>query len=387
MPNALSGRGRTRVRQSTFDRGCLACPFFCAAPSRSHSATLRRVRNGDLPYRSFDLITEEDIYPCQLLDSGNYFHELIGRSYLAYEEALLKFNFSDFSHLLLRADDVLTDDRIAENYGAGTRQIMVDEYQDVSRIMERIVLRVSGYHDNLVVVGDADQSIYRFRGAGPETLLGFPRHFADCRVVTLDTNYRSHPRIVETCNRLIVDNHRNNDDCSDHGSNRLTAPHSAETRPDYPAALTVFGWEAEEELGQLVDIVKFLRRHEVIEDYAQIALLLHSVKDSVSRPYVEAFTDAGVPVYCRAHTSDVAHLDPGHFRNRRRGSNPKRGLSTMTMHASKGLGSALPQKSEAATWEEASVRWRNRNCWRRSETATELRQSGRKAESWTSSSP
>lgn len=130
------------------------------------------------------------------MDSGNYFHELIGRSYLAYEKALLRFNLSDFSHLLLWADDVLTDDRIAEDYGAKTRQIMVDEYQDISRIMERIVLRVSQYHDKPAVVGDADQSIYRFRGAGPEALLGFPHHFADCRVVTLDTNYRSHPRII-----------------------------------------------------------------------------------------------------------------------------------------------------------------------------------------------
>ena len=276
--------------------------------------------------RSFDLITEEDISTRRLLDSGNYFHELIGRSYLAYEEALLKFNFSDFSHLLLWADDVLKDDRIAEDYGARTRQIMVDEYQDVSRIMERIVLRVSEYHDNPVVVGDANQSIYRFRGAGPEALLGFPHHFADCRVVTLNTNYRSHPGIIQTCNRLIIDSHRNDDDGFDHGSDRLMAPHAAVTHPDYPAALTVFGWEAEEELGQLVDIVKFLRRNEVVDDYAQIALLLHSVKDGVSRPYVEAFADAGVPVYCRAHTSDVAHLDRGHFRNRRRGSNPERGV-------------------------------------------------------------
>ena len=124
--------------------------------------------------RSFDLITEEDISPRRLVDSGNYFHELIGRCYLAYEEALLKFNLSDFSHLLLWADDVLKDDRIADRYAAKARQIMVDEYQDVSRIMESIVLRVSGYHDNPAVVGDENQSIYRFRGAGPEALLGFP---------------------------------------------------------------------------------------------------------------------------------------------------------------------------------------------------------------------
>ena len=110
--------------------------------------------------RCFDLITEECVSPWEMVDSGNQFHELIGLSYLAYEDALLERGCADFSHLLLWADHMLADDGIADRYGSGIRHVMVDEYQDVSRLMERIMLRVGEYHGNPAVVGDPDQSIY-----------------------------------------------------------------------------------------------------------------------------------------------------------------------------------------------------------------------------------
>ena len=119
--------------------------------------------------------------------------QLIGRACVAYKDALLKHNLADFSHLLLWATTVLEDDRIAELHGEGMRHLMVDEYQDVSHLMERMTLRLAGFHGNPAVVGDADQSIYRFRGAGPEALLGFANWFTDCRVIRLTTNYRSNP--------------------------------------------------------------------------------------------------------------------------------------------------------------------------------------------------
>ena len=86
-----------------------------------------------------------------------------------------------------------------------------------------------------------------------------------------------------------------------------------------------------------MDIVRFLRRNEVVDDYAQIVLLLHSVKDGVIRPYAEAFTDANIPVRSGSQTDDGQRLDPGHFRSRRREGVHKGKLPIMTMHASKGL--------------------------------------------------
>ena len=176
--------------------------------------------------RCFDLITEECISPWRMVDSGNRLHQLIGLSYVAYEDALLERGCVDFSHLLLWSDHVLADDGIADRYGSGIRHIIVDEYQDVSRLMERIMLRVGEYHGNPAVVGDPDQSIYAFRGAGPEALLGFPDHFEHCRVLGLNTNYRSHAGIVRFCNALIADNHRYAGNPRARVSHHEMAPHA-----------------------------------------------------------------------------------------------------------------------------------------------------------------
>ena len=287
--------------------------------------------------RCFDLITEECVSPWQMVDSGNPFHELIGRSYLAYEDALLKRGCADFSHLLLWADRVLADDGIADRYGSGMRHIMVDEYQDVSRLMERVVLRVGKYHGNPAVVGDPDQSIYAFRGAGPEALLGFPGHFENCRVLRLNTNYRSHAGIIRACNTLIADNHRQAGDPPAQASDHEMAPHAPGAHPDYPAVFTVFGRDGEAETEHLLGIVRFLRSHRIVTDYSEIALLVHSVKERVVRPYVEAFRGEQIPV----HRSDSAAVDDplgsGGSGRRGRARLPKGKLCIMTMHASKGL--------------------------------------------------
>ena len=290
----------------------------------------------DNAVRCFDLITEEDIPPGRLVDSGNAFHELIGLSYLDYEDALLKCGYADFSHLLLWADDVLSDARIADDYGMGMRHIMVDEYQDVSRLMELILLRLAEYHGNAAVVGDLNQSIYRFRGAGPEAMLGFNEHFPDCRVVTLDTNYRSHPRIVRACNRLIAHNQRHDGDARALGAAYVMFPYAPDTRADYTAAVTVFGWDVGDEMAELIDVVKFLHSHDIVSDYSDIALLLHSVKQRVSGSYVKAFTRAGIPVH-RSNSSagDPSASDRSKTRDRERF--PKGQVCISTMHASKGL--------------------------------------------------
>ncbi len=287
--------------------------------------------------RCFDLITEECVSPWRMVDSGNPFHELIGRSYLAYEDALLKRGCADFSHLLLWADHVLADDGIADRYGSGMRHIMVDEYQDVSRLMERVVLRVGKYHGNPAVVGDPDQSIYAFRGAGPEALLGFPGHFENCRVLRLNTNYRSHAGIIRACNALIADNHRHAGDPPAQASDHEMAPHAPGAHPDYPAVFTVFGRDGEAETEHLLAVVRFLRSHQIVTDYSEIALLVHSVKERVVRPYVEAFRGEQIPVHRSDSAADDDPLGSGGSGRRGRARLPKGKLCIMTMHASKGL--------------------------------------------------
>ena len=287
--------------------------------------------------RVFDLITEECVSPWEMVDSGNRFHELIGLSYVAYEDALLERGCADFSHLLLWADQMLADDGIADRYGSGMRHIMVDEYQDVSRLMERVVLRVGEYHGNPAVVGDPDQSIYAFRGAGPEALLGFPDHVEDCRALGLNTNYRSHAGIIRACNALIADNHRYAGDPRTQAPHHEMAPHAPGTHPDYPSVFTVWGRDGEEEAEHLLDVVQFLRSHRIVADYSDIALLVHSVREHVVRPYVEAFRGERIPVHHSDNASVEDPLGSGRSGRSDRARLPKGALCIMTMHASKGL--------------------------------------------------
>ena len=82
---------------------------------------------------------------------------------------------ADFAHLQAWADLLLDDDDVADAISGGIRYLMCDEYQDTSHVQERILTRLSEAHGNLCVVGDEDQSLYRFRGATVGNILGFAR--------------------------------------------------------------------------------------------------------------------------------------------------------------------------------------------------------------------
>ena len=86
------------------------------------------------------------------------------------------------------------------------RYILIDEFQDINQIQYDIVRLLAAPEDNLFIVGDDDQSIYRFRGAKPEIMLNFSKDYPKAQRVLLDTNYRSTPNIVEGASRIIANN-------------------------------------------------------------------------------------------------------------------------------------------------------------------------------------
>ena len=251
--------------------------------------------------RHFDRICDESIDPQELARSGTSFGAALGRCLLRYRQFLLERNAVDYAHLQVWAQRVLEHKEIAEEIGGTVRHIMVDEFQDTSYIQLRILERLAGVHGNIVAVGDDDQSIYRFRGASVANLLEFPRRFPGCRVVELDANYRSHPGIVAACSAWM-------DTAADwtppaHGTGpyrfgkRIRA-HDPGGHPVYPSVIAVAGRDSGEECRRLGDLLRFLRSNGVITRYGQAALLLHSVMDSVSGPYLRGLAAAGIPVRC-----------------------------------------------------------------------------------------
>ncbi|MEP7178470.1 MAG: ATP-dependent DNA helicase UvrD2, partial [Pseudonocardiales bacterium] len=133
--------------------------------------------------------------------------ETIAKVYAEYEQAKRRAGQLDFSDLLLVMSGAIEQDAdVAEEIRSRYRHFVVDEYQDVSPLQQRMLDAWLGGRDDLCVVGDANQTIYSFAGATPEHLLGFRRRYPEAVLVRLERDYRSTPQVVELANRLVRGN-------------------------------------------------------------------------------------------------------------------------------------------------------------------------------------
>jgi len=124
-----------------------------------------------------------------------------------YEEKKRNSGKIDFDDMLLLTKKLLVSSpETLRFWQERFRYIMVDEFQDINRVQYDIVRMLAAPENNLFAVGDDDQSIYAFRGAGPEIMLGFPKDYRGTRQILLDTNYRSRPEIVKVSLELIGHN-------------------------------------------------------------------------------------------------------------------------------------------------------------------------------------
>lgn len=142
------------------------------------------------------------------LNAGGDFAKLkIAKVYREYEAQLKANNALDFDDLLVKTVQLLqTQPDVLENYQERFRYIMVDEYQDTNTVQFQLVRLLAGKYRNLCVVGDDDQSIYKFRGANIRNILDFEHEFSDVCVIKLEQNYRSTGNILNAANRVIANN-------------------------------------------------------------------------------------------------------------------------------------------------------------------------------------
>ncbi|MEY8515683.1 DNA helicase PcrA [Lachnospiraceae bacterium 29-84] len=127
--------------------------------------------------------------------------------YQEYQAALKKSNALDFDDLIGKAVELLeADPEVLDHYQSRFQYIMVDEYQDTNTAQFRLVELLAGKYQNLCVVGDDDQSIYKFRGADIGNILNFEEAYPDAKVVKLEQNYRSTKNILAAANGVIANN-------------------------------------------------------------------------------------------------------------------------------------------------------------------------------------
>lgn len=138
---------------------------------------------------------------------GDFGKEKIAKVYQEYEKQMHANNALDFDDLLVKTVQLFeTQPDVLENYQERFRYIMVDEYQDTNTVQFQLVSLLAGKYRNLCVVGDDDQSIYKFRGANIKNILNFEQEFPDATVIKLEQNYRSTGNILNAANAVIKNN-------------------------------------------------------------------------------------------------------------------------------------------------------------------------------------
>lgn len=229
----------------------------------------------------------------------------IAKSYEQYLEMLLESNVTDFSNLqrytlemISKNKDILK--KIQERY----TDVLIDEYQDTNAIQELILGKIAAPHMYLAVVGDDDQSIYRFRGATVKNILNFSKKYKPVKIVRLEDNFRSLEPIVNHCSRLIK--------CNEARSEKNLRCVRNDIKNDI---LLVHETSSKEEAESVVDILQKMISTGVIKQYRDVAILLRSVR-SHAGPYLEELKKHQIPhivtkdgrFFDREDISELCHL-------------------------------------------------------------------------------
>ncbi len=164
-----------------------------------HRTVLAEISRAKDKMQSPNELKSEDTYNSRL--------NMIADAYKMYQERLVSSDAMDFDDLLCNTVRLFEEcPDVLEMYQRQFKYIMVDEYQDTNKVQYKFVSMLAGMHNNICVVGDDDQSIYKFRGATIENILSFENEFKGATVIRLEQNYRSTSTILDAANEVIKNN-------------------------------------------------------------------------------------------------------------------------------------------------------------------------------------
>ena len=225
-----------------------------------------------------EMITPDEM---EMNAGGDFNQKKVAQVYREYQAALKSNNALDFDDLLVKTVELFQNcGDILESYQEKFRYIMVDEYQDTNTVQFKFVSLLAARYGNLCVVGDDDQSIYKFRGANIGNILGFERVFPDAKVIRLEQNYRSTKNILNAANEVIANNAARKE-------KRLWTENPEGEKLHFRQFMNGFE-EAEYVIG---DIAKKKREH--LADYRECAILYRT--NAQSRLFEEKCLKANIP--------------------------------------------------------------------------------------------
>ena len=244
-------------------------------------------------------LQEELIDYKSLLGSSNESYLFYGEILKKYEELRIENNILDFSSIQVETYKMLLEhEDLKEELTSKIQYVMVDEYQDTNHIQEKLSLLFSSKTNNLCVVGDDDQSIYRFRGATVRNILEFEKHFPGCKKIELTNNYRSNKRIVDFYNDWMQITEGKEFKFSwDHYryEKEITGSKDCEFRND--AVIQIKTQEKNYLCKKVLDFIDNLKKSNKISNLNQIAFLFRSVKNDGVINLANFLEKNGIPVY------------------------------------------------------------------------------------------
>ncbi len=281
-----------------------------------------------------DNMQEPDSF--RAVNQKNYFNLKIAEVYELYQKKLKKNNALDFDDIVLNTVKIFMENQdILENYQRRFKYILVDEYQDTNNVQYMLISLLAQKTRNICVVGDDDQSIYKFRGANIQNILGFEDEFSDAHVIKLEQNYRSTQNILDTANKVI-------------GNNKGRKAKALWTENDRGEMIKLFTGENEYDEGRFIAE----RIEDLVRDgskYSDAAILYRTnsqsrvLEEQLIRNAIPYRVLAGLRFYDRKEIKDIiAYLRVIHNKNdsvslERIINEPKRGIGAATMDKAKDL--------------------------------------------------
>jgi len=265
------------------------------------------------------------------LEDDDYQAEQVTRIYRLYQERLQQSNALDFGDLLLQTVRLFEEHaEILDKYRQRFHYILVDEFQDTNQVQYRLIHLLASGHGNLCVVGDDDQSIYRWRGAEVGNILGFERDYPGCETIRLEQNYRSTKTILDAAGAVVA-----------HNLGRKAKKLWTENRDGEPITLEVLPDDREEARYLAGEITRLQRQGRHLRDIAVFyrtnaqSRVLEEALRNERIPYVMF---GGLKFYLRMEVKDIlAYLriisNPADTISARRIINvPSRGIGAVTVN-------------------------------------------------------
>lgn len=245
-------------------------------------------------------LSEEMIDAKELLMDSNPEIIALGEVKQKYDELLQVNNKLDFATIQLTAYQLLIkNDKILNEYRELFKFMMIDEYQDTNTIQERLIFLMSK-SNNICVVGDDDQSMYRFRGATIRNILEFESKFEknECTIIYLSTNYRSAPEIIEFYNKWMKEYSTTHFYWNQFRIDKtiLATPYKNKKKLA-PSVLKIAGESTQEWHEKIFKFIEMLSRKKYISNYNQIAFLFRSVTRKETQELAKYLEEKGIPIY------------------------------------------------------------------------------------------